>query len=147
LLIVCILISLLLLTGGCVTQSPSVNNSSQPTISNQTPPLFIAISAGRNHNLALKSDGTVVAWGDNGHGQSDVPANLTNVVAISAGLFHSLALKSDGTVVAWGDNENNQCNVPANLSDVIAISAGGFQSLALKKDGTIIEWGGKIIYG
>ena len=50
--------------------------------------------------MALKADGTVVAWGDNGEGQADVPAGLTDVIAIAAGLSHSVALKSDGTVVA-----------------------------------------------
>jgi len=51
--------------------------------------------------MALKADGTVVAWGDNGEGQADVPAGLTDVIAIAAGLSHSVALKSYGTVVAW----------------------------------------------
>ena len=45
-----------------------------------------AITAGFEHTLALKDDGTVVAWGDNEHGQCDVPINLTNVTAIAAGV-------------------------------------------------------------
>src|SRR6267143_982811 len=61
---------------------------------------YQAIAAGNYHSLALKSDGTVLAWGENGSGQSTVPANLSGIVAISAGGFHSLALKSNGTVVA-----------------------------------------------
>ena len=58
--------------------------------------------------MALKADGTVVAWGDNGEGQADVPAGLTDVIAIAAGTSHSVALKSDGTVVAWGFNGSNR---------------------------------------
>src|SRR5713101_6561499 len=65
---------------------------------------YQAIAAGAGHSLALKSDGTVVAWGDNFNGQSTVPANLTGVIAIAAGGNHSLAVKSDGTVAAWGAN-------------------------------------------
>ena len=61
-----------------------------------------AIAAGLDHSLALKSDGTVVAWGYNTSGQTNVPAGLSGVIAIAAGDTHSLALKSDGTVVAWG---------------------------------------------
>lgn len=57
------------------------------------------IAAGILHSLALKSDGTVVGWG-NGSGGT-IPPGLESVVSIAAG-DHSLALKSDGTVVAWG---------------------------------------------
>jgi alpha-tubulin suppressor-like RCC1 family protein len=102
---------------------------------------YQAIAAGYDFSLALKSDGTVVAWGDNQNGESMVPGNLTGVMAIAAGDHHSLALKSDGTVVAWGDNNYGESTVPANLAGVIAISAGGCFSLALKSDGTVVAWG------
>jgi len=46
----------------------------------------IAIAAGSSHNLALRSDGTVRAWGANYDGQCNVPAGLSNVVAITAGV-------------------------------------------------------------
>lgn len=62
------------------------------------------VSGGVGHGLALKSDGTVVAWGWNGYGQTDVRAGLTDVVTIDTRIHHNLALKSDGTVVAWGLN-------------------------------------------
>ncbi len=111
----------------------------------------VAIAAGEFHSLALRSDGTVVAWGSNYApgswgswvyaGQSVVPADLTNVVAIAAGDYHSLALKADGTVVAWGWNGSSQSTVPAGLSGVVAIAAGGYHSLALKADGSIVVWG------
>ncbi|MDC1486670.1 hypothetical protein N8134_03945, partial [Flavobacteriales bacterium] len=70
------------------------------------------IAAGEKHSLAIKEDGTVVAWGSNSDKQCDVPFGLTNVVAVQAGDRHSLALKEDGTVIAWGANSHNQCNVP-----------------------------------
>jgi subtilisin-like proprotein convertase family protein len=82
---------------------------------------FTGIAAGGYHNLAIKEDRTVVAWGENGVGDCDVPSGLSGVVAIAAGEAHSLALKADGTVVAWGDNENGQCDVPSGLSGVVAI--------------------------
>ena len=50
---------------------------------------FTHIAAGGLHNLALRADGTVVAWGDNWHGQSTVPGGLTGVVALAAGDRHS----------------------------------------------------------
>ena len=101
----------------------------------------VAIAGGTLHNLAIKNDGTVVAWGDNGAGQTNVPAGLTNVVAIAAGSYHSLALKNDGTVVAWGFDSAGQTNVPAGLTNVVAVAAGGFHSLALKNDGSVVAWG------
>jgi len=104
-------------------------------------PRGIMVSGGFFHVLSLRSDGTVVAWGNNNSGQCDVPAGLSNVVAVSAGANHSLALRSDGTVVAWGDNSKGQCNVPSGLSGVVAIAAGKEHSLALKSDGAVVAWG------
>lgn len=91
--------------------------------------------------LALKSDGTVVAWGYNGIGETIVPDGLTNAVAIAAVWNQSLALKNDGTVVAWGNNATLQTNVPAGLSNVVAIASGRGYNLALKADGTVRGWG------
>src|SRR5205823_9475157 len=86
-----------------------------------------------SHSLALKSDGTVVAWGDNYFGQGAVPNSLSNVTTIAAGWYHNLALRFDGTVVAWGDNETGQINVPDELSNVVAIAAGPWHSVAVKR--------------
>jgi hypothetical protein len=121
------------------------------------------IAAGAGHSLALKSDGTVWAWGYNTDGElgngsntnSYVPVqvnSLTSITAIAAGAYHSLALKSDGTVWAWGDNyygelgngSNTNSNVPVkvnSLTSIIAIAGGGYHSLALKNDGTVWAWG------
>ena len=51
----------------------------------------VAITAGQSHSLALRADGTVVAWGDNSFGQTNTPPGLINVVAIAAGGNHNLA--------------------------------------------------------
>jgi flagellin-like hook-associated protein FlgL len=97
--------------------------------------------AGGGLSLALKNDGSVIAWGDNTHGQVIGASGLSGVVAIAASYGHALALKNDGTVVAWGDNGNGQVNVPLGLSGVVAIAAGGTYSLALKNDGSLVGWG------
>jgi hypothetical protein len=93
-----------------------------------------AVAAGLFHSLALKRDGTVVAWGCTGanFGQCSVPGGLSGVTAIS-GSYQSLALKRDGTVVAWGCSGANwgQCSVPPGLSGVTEIGEGAFHSLAL----------------
>ena len=101
----------------------------------------IALACGQGHNLALKADGTILAWGMNSKRQINVPAGLTNIMAVAAGAYHSLALRSNGTVVAWGDNAYGQTNVPSDLNNVIAIAGGSQQSLALKANGSVVGWG------
>jgi len=102
-----------------------------------------AIAAGSYHTVALRGNGTVVAWGENASHQADVPSALAGktVTAIAAGGFHTVALKEDGTVAAWGDNTHGQCSAPTDLSGVMAIAAGHYHTVALKTDGTVIAWG------
>ena len=86
-----------------------------------TPYNYVAIAAGVNHCLGLRSDGTVVSWG----GSYPVPAGLSNVVDIAAGYDHSLALRSDGTVVTWGATNTYGRNlIPPGLTNVIGIACG-----------------------
>jgi len=83
----------------------------------------------------------VVAWGDDGGGQADVPLTLSNVVAIAACGIHSLALQGDGTVVAWGSGVGTFSNAPPTLSRVVQIAAGETYSLALREEGSVAAWG------
>ncbi|HLY08606.1 MAG TPA: RCC1 repeat-containing protein, partial [Planctomycetota bacterium] len=81
---------------------------------------FTAVTAGAEHVIALRNDGTLWGWGRNssgslGTGSSSpdvVPspvsvAGLSSITAISAHPdgFHTLALRNDGTVWAWGLND------------------------------------------
>ncbi|MBN2984139.1 chromosome condensation regulator [Cohnella algarum] len=68
------------------------------------------IAAGRRHTVGLKSDGTLVAAGNNESGQCNVN-DWSEMAAVAAGCAHTLGLKSDGTVAAAGDNEFGQCDV------------------------------------
>ena len=102
-----------------------------------------AIAAGWDHTVALKINGEVVAWGDNGDGQIDVPVGAqSGVVAIAAGYAHSVALKNDGSVVAWGwDRLYGQTTVPPEAQgEVVAIAAGYDYTAVLKEDGSVMSW-------
>jgi alpha-tubulin suppressor-like RCC1 family protein len=137
-----------------------------------------AVAAGDAHTLALCSDGTLAAWGDNSYDQfgtfypsligAPVAVSMTTgvfagktVIAVAAGANHNLALCSDGTVVAWGDGYYGQLgdnatspfgngpvavNTTPGLSalagrSVVAISAGNRHSMARCADGTLVSWG------
>ena len=104
-------------------------------------PELIEVSAGLDHNIGLRNDGSVVGWGRDQAGQSTIPDEVVNVTDVDAGYDHNLAVIADGTVVAWGNNDNGQTDVPAGLSDVIEVSAGRSHSLALLSNGTVIGWG------
>jgi hypothetical protein len=116
-----------------------------------------SIAAGSSHSLALKSDGAVWAWGDNGAGelgdgkttQRNTPVQvtgLTGIMAAAAGaIADSLALKSDGTARAWGNLvQGGGSNAPvqvSGLTGVVGLSTGGYFNLAVKSDGTAWGWG------
>src|SRR5262249_15633860 len=69
---------------------------------------YIAVAAGLYHSVALRSDGSLVAWGWDGFGQvSQTPATGT-FKAVAAGFDHDLAIRSDGSLVAWGDDTYGQ---------------------------------------
>jgi alpha-tubulin suppressor-like RCC1 family protein len=103
---------------------------------------YSQIAAGASHTVALKNDGSVVAWGDNSYGQCTVPAGLAGVTQVAAGGVHTVALKNDGSVVAWGWNGYGQCTVPAGLAGVTQIAAGWEHTVALKNDGSVVAWAG-----
>jgi alpha-tubulin suppressor-like RCC1 family protein len=124
-----------------------------------------AIMGGEMHNFALKTDGTVWAWGNNMFGQlgngedvkfSAVPvqvSNLSSIISIGGRGYHSLAVKSDGTVWAWGWNSKGELGngtaekfskVPLQVVGLTkpSVVSGGYQfSLALMPDGTVCQWG------
>ncbi|HEX4120680.1 MAG TPA: LamG-like jellyroll fold domain-containing protein, partial [Verrucomicrobiae bacterium] len=94
--------------------------------------------------LALRADGSVVAFGDgyNGYAATVPAAAQSNIVAIAAGWRHSLALTTSGSVLCWGDDSDGECNTPPLAqSNVVAIAAGYCFSMALRSDGSVVEWG------
>lgn len=78
------------------TPTPPASAASSSTLATATAGTATANPPG---HTAPPVEGTVVAWGDDSSGQTDVPKDLTRVIGVAAGDEFSLALKSDGTVV------------------------------------------------
>ncbi|MCA1656169.1 MAG: cell wall anchor protein [Actinobacteria bacterium] len=126
-----------------------------------------AVAAGFDFSLALRSDGSVLAWGDNKVGQlgdgsftprgvPKVVPNLNSVVQLAVGADGQFALArtSSGLIFAWGDNSYGQLGqdpattpkspIPMGVTGVGTaswVAAGGRHSLAVKSDGTVMAWG------
>jgi len=144
-------------------QLGQLGNNTDGTITNRSSPVQIGalttwskISGGRVFSLAIKTDGTLWAWGSNAAcgelGDSTAydkssPIQigaLTTWSQIATGFSgdHSLALKTDGTMWSWGKNVDGQLggnNViylssPAlvgTLTSWTQIAAGTAHSLAI----------------
>ncbi len=97
------------------------------------------ISAGFNHSVALKKDGTVVAAGGNYDGECDL-SDWSEIISVSAGFDCSVGLKTDGSVVANGENNYGECDVES-WTDIISVSTGLHLTAGLKSDGTLVSAG------
>jgi len=112
-----------------------------------------------NHDLFVKSDGSLWGMGDNsendlGDGTPNIvprPEQIvySNVTAVAVGEYHSLFIKSDGSLWGMGDNEQDQLGIGSWLnatpeeivsSHVTSIAAGANWSLFIKSDGSLWQW-------
>jgi alpha-tubulin suppressor-like RCC1 family protein len=119
----------------------------------------VYVAAGLNNSAAVRSDGTVWAWG---YPYGSIPVQITGftapVVQIAVGALHYVALQSDGTVWTWGSNSNGQLGngttvnsaVPVEvltavggppLTNVVKIAAGQYDSYSLDAQGVPMSWG------
>ncbi|MBR0207509.1 MAG: hypothetical protein IJQ43_01270 [Oscillospiraceae bacterium] len=94
------------------------------------------VDVGFFHTVALKSDGTVLACGDDSYGQCRVE-KWRGVKAVCAGAYHTVALFADGTVAAVGRSDEGQCDTQ-EWRDVVAITAADYATFGLRSDGSIV---------
>mgnify|MGYP004646639927 FL=1 len=99
------------------------------------------ISAGGEHTVGLRADGTVVAVGNryDDYGQCDV-SDWQDITAVSAGFDYTIGLRTDGTVVAVGADNYSRCDV-SDWTDIVAIAAGSYHTVGLRADGTVVAVG------
>lgn len=121
---------------------------------------WLSVSDGWNHTIALKTDGTLWAWGNNEYGQlgdnttvnKSIPTQIgtaTNWQTIATGMYHSLAIKTDGTLWFWGSRSllystSNQNNIPTQIgtdTNWLKLAGGQHHCAAIKTDGTLWSWG------
>ena len=117
-------------------------------------------AVGGEHTLAIKSDGSLWAWGLNNWGQLgtstalflDVPTHVDNGYAdVVAGQIHSLALKPDGSLWTWGGNSFGQLGIGSTATKDTPVrvgtglynklASGDNHSMAIRTDGKLFAWG------
>jgi len=123
---------------------------------------------GYNSTFAVKTDGSLWAWGVNTFGQlgvgdttlRSVPTKVgadTDWASIAAGSYHTAAIKNDGSLWVWGLNSNGQLglgdttdrSVPTRVgaeTDWATVAVGSNHTMAIKKDGSLWAFG-RNVYG
>ena len=123
------------------------------------------IAAGSYHSLAIKTDGTLWAWGGNGLGELgddsgsarsspiQTTAGGTDWKRVAAGSYHSMGIKTDGTLWVWGynlfgalgdgttDSKYSPVQTAASGTNWQSVDGGGLHTVAIKTNSSIWSWG------
>jgi len=110
----------------------------------------------QGYSLAIRTDGSLWAWGWNGYGQlgdeTDIDRNtpvkiMDDVVSVSAGEMNAMAVRTDGSLWAWGyggqlGDGTIIRNKPEKIMDSVAsVSEGRTHTTFVKTDGSLWTWG------
>ena len=123
------------------------------------------VSGGGNHNVAVRANGTVWAWGANTLGPLgdnttvnksspvSVVGGFTDWIQVSAGSNHTVAVRANGSMWTWGYNNRGQLgdatttarsspgSVVGGITNWIQVSAAYQSTLAVTAGGTARGWG------
>ena len=156
-------------TWGCNVYGQLGNNS---TVSRSSPVSVVGeftdwcqLSTGFGHNLGVRQNGTLYAWGRNCCGSlgDNTTVNKSSPVSVVGGFTDwcqvstfsnfSLGVRCNGTAWAWGYNNygtlgNNSTisrsspvSVVGGFTDWCQVSAGNVHSLGIRQNGTAWAWG------
>ena len=102
-----------------------------------------AIYATSGAFVALKNDGSVIAWGNTMYGGTTPDASVNNnIKAIYSTSRAFAALKNDGSVIAWGDTTYGGITPDESINtNITAIYSTSRAFVALKNDGSVTAWG------
>ena len=124
---------------------------------------YQTIAVGDGYSLAIKSDGSLWAWGRSLSGWlgDGTPQDrlspvkiMDGVLSVAAGNSNGFAIKIDGTLWAWGSNFKGMLGdgtvsdgsggslTPVKiLNDIISVVTGHNCAFAIKNDGSLWAWG------
>jgi alpha-tubulin suppressor-like RCC1 family protein len=133
---------------------------------------WVQISAGSQHTVAIRANGTAWAWGSATNGRLgdnttvsksspvSVVGGFTDWVQISAGSLHTAAIRANGTAWCWGSGANGRLGdgsgvtrsspvlVSGDFTDWVQISAAsaaaGDHTAAIRANGTAWCWGSSL---
>jgi alpha-tubulin suppressor-like RCC1 family protein len=142
------------------------------TTTNRTSPVSVVggftdwcqVSAGCHHTAAVRTNGTLWAWGlggsrlgDGGTTSRNSPVSViggfTDWCQVSAGTAHTAAVRQNGTLWTWGGNscgrlgdgttevKSSPVSVVGGFTDWCQVSAGGSHTSAVRTNGTLWAWG------
>jgi len=142
------------------------------TINRSSPVLVVGgftdwcqVAAGGCHNIGLRTNGTIWAWGHNSYGRlgnnttisysspASVVGGFTDWCQVSAGRCQTLALRTNCTAWTWGRNNLGQLgdgttiarsspvSVVGGFTDWCQVATGSYHGLGVRCNGTAWAWG------
>lgn len=93
---------------------------------------------------AVDENGKAYMWGNNKHGQCDIPENLPPVAELGIGAYHTVALDRNGGLHGWGSNQQGVIDFIDNfdeLPEMVSVKAEAYKTAALSRDGRVFSWG------